>query len=88
MNILNAFKSAVKNINELSVVFIYIGLEFTAGLLFLSVIFTALEGHFGDFITMICLAKGAQDAALSCGALSLVAAVICDAAVKDSQKAK
>lgn len=83
MNILKAVKHAFKNIDKLSIVFIYIGLEFTLGLIIASLIFTLLEGHYGDYVFMICIAKGSFDAALSCGTLSLVAAFICDIAVKD-----
>jgi hypothetical protein len=83
MNIIGAVKNTFKNIDKLSIAFIYIGLEFTLGLIAVSVIITLLEGHFGDYVTMITNAKGAFEAAMTCGALSLVAAFLCDAAAKD-----
>jgi hypothetical protein len=83
MNILGAVKSTFKNIDKMSLAFLYIGLEFTAGLIAVSLIITLLEGHYGDYATMICCAQGARESALTCGALSLVAALICDAAAKD-----
>lgn len=83
MNILAAVKNTFKNVDKMSIVFIYIGLEFTLGLLAISIVMTLLEGHYGDYATMICYALGARDAAFTCGALSLVAAFICDAAAKD-----
>lgn len=85
MNILAAFKRTFKNIDKLSVIFIYIGLEFTLGLIIISLILTLLEGHYGDYFTMASYAKGALESALSCGALSLVAAFLCDAAAKDRE---
>lgn len=85
MNVIGALKRTFKNVDKMSVAIIYIGLELTVGLLAVAIILTLLEGHYGDFVTMICYAKGAQDAALSCSALSLFAALLCDAAVKDRQ---
>jgi hypothetical protein len=85
MDIVGAFVRTFKNINPLSLIFIYIGLEFTAGLLAVSLIITLMEGHYGDYISMICSAVGAKDAAFSCGALSLFAAFLCDAAAKDKE---
>ena len=85
MNIVAAVKHTFKNVDKLSIVFIYIGLEFTLGLLVVSLVITLLEGHYGDYVSMICSAKGALEAALSCGALSLVAAFLCDAAAKDRE---
>ena len=76
MNILAAVKHTFKNIDKLSIVFIYIGLEFTLGLLLLSIILTLLEGHYGDYVSMICSANGARESALSCGVLSLVASFL------------
>jgi hypothetical protein len=86
MKIIEAVVRTFKNVNKLSIVFIYIGLEFTVGLLVVSLIITLLEGHFGDYISMLGSAQGASNAALSCGALSLVAAFLCDAAAKDREK--
>lgn len=86
MRIVEAVVQTFKNVNKLSILFIYIGLEFTAGLLAISLIITLLEGHYGNYISMLGSAKGASDAALSCWALSLVAAFICDAAIKDREK--
>lgn len=86
MKILEAVKNTFKNVNELSVMFIYIGLELALGLIIVAIILTLLEGHYGDYVTMICYAKGAQDAAVSCWAVSLFAALICDAAVKDRER--
>jgi len=83
MNILAAFKNTFKNVDKMSITFIYIGLEFTLGLIAVSIVLTMLEGHYGDYVTMICYALGAREAAMTCGALSLVAAFICDAAAKD-----
>lgn len=83
VNILTAVKSTFKNIDKMSIVFIYIGLEFTLGLIAVSIAMTLLEGHYGDYTTMIGYALGAREAAFTCGALSLVAAFICDAAAKD-----
>lgn len=86
MNILSAVKQTFKNIDKLSVAFIYIGLEFAVGLLAIALVLTLLEGRYGNFYTMISYAKGAQDAAMSCGILSFFAAFLCDAAAKDKQK--
>jgi hypothetical protein len=86
MNILSAVKQTFKNIDKLSVAFLYIGLEFAVGLLAVAIILTLLEGRYGNFYTMISYAKGAQDAALSCAILSVFAAFLCDAAAKDRQK--
>jgi hypothetical protein len=83
MNILTAVKNTFKNVDKMSIAFIYIGLEFTLGLIAVSIVITSLEGHYGDCATMICYAIGAREAAFTCGALSLVAAFICDAAAKD-----
>lgn len=83
MGIIGAVKRTFKNVDKLSIVFIYIGLEFTVGLLAVSLVITLLEGHFGDYVAMIDSAQGALNAALSCGVLSLVAAILCDAAAKD-----
>lgn len=86
VNILSAVKRTFKNVDKLSVAFLYIGLEFAVGLLAVAIILTLLEGRYGDFYTMISYAKGAQQAALSCGILSFFAAFLCDAAAKDRQK--
>ena len=86
MHILTAVKQTFKNIDKFSVAFLYIGLEFTVGLLVVALILTLLEGHYGNFFTMISYAKGAQQAAMSCGILSFLAAFLCDAAAKDRQK--
>jgi hypothetical protein len=86
MNLLSAIKRTFKNIDRLSVTFIYIGLEFAVGLLAVALILTLLEGRYGNFYTMISYAKGAQDAAFSCAILSTFAAFLCDAAAKDRQK--
>lgn len=86
MKLIGLFVKTFKNIPSLSVAFIYIGLEFTAGLLAISLILTLLQGHYGDYMQMIASANGAKDAAFSCGVLSLVAALLCDAAVKDREK--
>ncbi len=88
MRLVEAVVSTFKNVNKMSIVFIYIGLEFTAGLLAISLIVTLLEGRFGDYIYMIETAIGARDAALSCLVLSVVAALLCDAAAKDLENKK
>lgn len=84
--ILDAFVKTFKNMDGMSLAFIYIGLELTVGLLAVSLVITLLEGHFGDYVSMIATARGARDAALSSGALSLVAAFLCDLAIKERQK--
>lgn len=84
--IAKVFVKTFKNIDKMSLAFIYIGLQFTVGLLAVSLVITLLEGHYGDYMSMIASARGARDAALSSGALSLVAAFLCDLAVKDRQK--
>lgn len=86
MKILKAVKNTLKNAEELAVMFIYIGLEFTLGLIIVAIILTLLEGRYGDYIFMLSCAKAAQEAALSCGALSLVAAVICDVKIKEQKQ--
>lgn len=85
MNIFTLVKRSFKNIDKLAVLFIYIGLELTLGLIFVSLLFTFLEGRYGDYIYMMSIAKGSFDTALSCGTLCLVAAFICDIAVKDKE---
>lgn len=86
MKLISAVKKTFKNVNKMSVMIIYIGLQFTLGLIAVAIVITLLEGHFGDYVFMISCAKGAQDSALTCGALSLVAAFLCDVGLKDRQK--
>ncbi|CDZ23191.1 putative membrane protein [[Clostridium] cellulosi] len=86
MKILNAVKNTFENAEELAIMFIYIGLEFTLGLIIVAIILTLLQGRYGDYIYMLCCAKAAKEAAFSCGALSLVAAVICDVGIKEKKQ--
>lgn len=86
MNLKSAFMKTFSNVDKMSIAFIYIGLQFTLGLLAAAIIFTLLEGRYGDYTFIIACAQGSKEAALTSGAFSLVAAFLCDVAVKDKQK--
>lgn len=86
MRLMKLIKETFRNVEEIAVLYIYIGLQFTVGLLVVAIIITLLEGRFGDYMFMMTCARGAREAALTTGELSLVAALICDVAIKDMKR--
>ncbi|HEX3026668.1 MAG TPA: hypothetical protein VHR42_05520 [Clostridia bacterium] len=75
----------MKNMDRFSVAVIYHSLQLVCGLYAMALLFLALEGTFGNYITVISCYKGALDTAPAVLIAALAAAFICDIAVKDRQ---
>lgn len=83
MEFLQTLLANLRKMEPLTVRMITDGIRLSCGLLAMSILFTLLLGHFGDYMTMLSCIKGAYSAAFGVFGATMIACLLGDLYIKE-----